>query len=650
MNSLANAMTGAGAQCPELTAKEIAKQIKPDMLNKTLSLRIFAAEIMQQTLLSTKHFLPLQPTDLDQNLYFCFRALDCSDINVQDAAAKLTGKILVSTQLASAKQIRKGTDVALHSFTLEETMQYLSNQFHNAKSSLCLKIGIIKSYAEMFKSFGAEWMEANYIRVARHLLTHLLNNSSQQAALSTSAKNVEMSLQERLALRKFVRYLMSDVIAKDVLGEQAQVLAIRELSRYWLKMWPPVMKGETPPNSWTLIAVLEQVSELIKYVGSVAQTIEQQVLDPLTTLLSHPNRGVQLAASVCLQDFCSIVPHQLTKLTSDFYKSLQQAIGDLGVLKQGSSTLLNKCRGNASALGAISSIISQNHLAVSYEYNAWIFSLATQLLKSVSERKEGSDGQQDVNLVFSKVETAWILIGALMKAGPNFVSLHLSQLLLIWRSALPKPQIREVTKERERSPNAWVFMLKARLLAISSLLNFLKYNHQLVTTEVAKRIVALLNHTWVVLNQAPNGLEVVGPAPFLDVSLNEVKMFLRASLFHCYRKLKIYSVFEGHWAALLRACIESYTSADEASIAGIKQPTAKNTSLKLFDVACYGMTSSLFTISKKEADIQQYVSFPKIYFASLNIQCLKGMKMILYFYAIGMLMRHSRNRSRCLFT
>jgi len=143
--------------------------------------------------------------------------------------------------------------------------------------------------------------------------------------------------------------------------------------------------------------------------------------------------------------------------------------------------------GHAYGLAALVSIIPQRPLYVSYDVSAKVVDMATQLLKRA--------GEHDVKVAGLEVEVAWTLIASLTSLGPNFVRPHLSQLLVLWRIALPKPITKDSASNAGRSVPEWLFLLHIRESALGAIWCFLQHNSPtLVTLDVVSRVDSLLSN------------------------------------------------------------------------------------------------------------------------------------------------------------
>lgn len=124
--------------------------------------------------------------------------------------------------------------------------------------------------------------------------------------------------------------------------------------------------------------------------------------------------------------------------------------------------------GHAHALAALINLIPHQPLYVSFDLSAKCMSLAIQLLKQ--------SGNHELHISGIEIQVAWIIVGALMSLGPNFVRLHLPQLLILWRNALPKPTSKDASAAQVRGENEWAFLLHIRECTLGAILSFLEHN------------------------------------------------------------------------------------------------------------------------------------------------------------------------------
>jgi hypothetical protein len=124
-----------------------------------------------------------------------------------------------------------------------------------------------------------------------------------------------------------------------------------------------------------------------------------------------------------------------------------------------------------------------------------------------------------------------------MTLGPNFVKIHLSQLLLLWKNALPKPLNRDNMVQRNLFELS--FLTHVRECALGSILTFLQFNSRLLTLDVTKRLAAMLQNTTMFLNTLPakkttdDVSQKLSPA----LQLHDFDLMVRRRVLQCYTKL-----------------------------------------------------------------------------------------------------------------
>jgi len=217
--------------------------------------------------------------------------------------------------------------------------------------------------------------------------------------------------------------------------------------------------------------------------------------------------------------------------------------------------------GHAYGLAALVSIIPQRPLYVSYDVSAKVLDMAMQLLKRA--------GEHDVKVAGIEIEVAWTLIASLMSLGPNFVRPHLSQLLVLWRNALPKPTSKDSVNNAARSVSEWLFLLHIRESALGAIWCFLKHNSStLVTLDVARRIASLLSNA---LSFANNFISqnvedhTDGQLPIVvkkGLSMRDREALLRRRVHQCFTALGFSSIAESTQTVLLQSVVILFASPD----------------------------------------------------------------------------------------
>jgi hypothetical protein len=160
---------------------------------------------------------------------------------------------------------------------------------------------------------------------------------------------------------------------------------------------------------------------------------------------------------------------------------------------------------------------------------ARVLSQATDLLKN--------SGSSELRVASTQIQVAWILIGGLMPLGPSFVKIHLSQLMLLWKNALPRPLGRANTAER--GPLETSFLAHVRECALGSMLSFLEFNAKLVTADGARRIAAMLQNTVAFLDEMalPKTAEDISQRLFPSLQMHDFAVMVRRRVLQCFTKL-----------------------------------------------------------------------------------------------------------------
>ncbi|KAJ8111037.1 hypothetical protein ONZ43_g5722 [Nemania bipapillata] len=179
--------------------------------------------------------------------------------------------------------------------------------------------------------------------------------------------------------------------------------------------------------------------------------------------------------------------------------------------------------------GAALSASPARPLYGSLDINNRVYSMATNLLKS--------SGQSELRVSSTQVQVAWILLGGLMSLGPNFVKIHLSQLLVLWKNALPKPLAKD--NFTHRSILEVSFLTHVKECALGCILSFLQFNSRLLTVDVSKRIATMLQGTMAFLKLLPSKKTTDDISQRLTpaLQLQDLDMMAQRRVLQCYVKL-----------------------------------------------------------------------------------------------------------------
>ena len=402
--------------------------------------------------------------------------------------------------------------------SLPDILRQLSSQYHRSTTSNRLRAGVAHCYTRLLSGLEPSIVEANYGRIVHHLTAELLSNAS-----------VTHDRYRLLTTRRYVQRILADCIGSRILGETGRLNATRTLINDVLKNYPPVLKEVPEPSKHALVAVLDALASLIRSLGAAFNSAGDGCREALVQVLQHPSYTVQIHASHCLRAFVVACPQQLLSCASICMNSVIRELNVLTADRQSP----RRCVGYANGLAAVLSISPSQPLYSSIEISSRVLSTAIELLKSSSKA--------ELRVAGTQVQVAWILIGGLMALGPNFVKIHLSQFLLLWRNALPKPLTRENTAQRQ-TPEI-IYLTHVRECTLGSILSFLEFNGRLITTDVAKRVATMLQNTVEYLEYLPRKrlIDDASQKLFSSLQFQDVVLMVRRRVLQCYSKLISFS-------------------------------------------------------------------------------------------------------------
>ena len=402
--------------------------------------------------------------------------------------------------------------------SLGEILRQLSNQYLRSANSNKVKATLAHCYVKVLQGFGPSTVEAMFSRILDHFLTDLL-----------SSPLLSYDRHRLLLTRRFVNRILSNCISSKILGESGRLMAAKVIINDVLKNYPQVLKEAPAPHKNSLVGALDALSYLITSLGSAFRPAADGCRDALLQVLQHPSYTVQVHAASCLRTFVLTCPQQLLSCASICMNCLNRELGLLGGPKQAP----RRCTGYANGLAAVLGISPSQPLYSSLEICSRVLAVATELLKSSS--------QADLRIAGTQVQVSWILIGGLMALGPAFVKIHLSQFLLLWRNALPKPLTKENTAQRSSAEIQYLTLV--RDCTLGSILLFLEFNSRLVTIDVAKRLAAMLQNTNEFLDNlvVRKNMEDSALRGTSSLSMQDLILMVRRRVLQCYSRLISFS-------------------------------------------------------------------------------------------------------------
>ncbi|KEZ42926.1 hypothetical protein SAPIO_CDS5372 [Scedosporium apiospermum] len=415
--------------------------------------------------------------------------------------------------------------ILTYSFT--EVLEILSNRYVRSSTSNRARAGIGVCYGKLLRRLGEKAVESNYLSLVENLAVEILGHN-------TIANN-----RYRLLIsRRIVEVVLHDIVGHKVLGEAGQIQAATALINNILKNYPQALPERPEPAKNTLTTALGALASLIKALGSAANNFADICRDGLLQVLQHPSYAVQVYASSCMKTFVLACPQQLLQCLTICMNSLSRELTHLGTGRSSP----RRCIGFAHGLAATLSASPSRPLYGSVDVNSRVLTMATNLLKS--------SGQSELRVSSTQIQVAWILIGGLMSLGPNFVKIHLSQLLLLWKNALPKPLAKDNTSTRSLLEAS--FLAHVRECALGSILAFLQFNQRLLTVDVCKRIATMLQNTTAFLRTLPSKktTDDISQRLIPALQLQDIYMMVQRRVLQCYVKLVTTSPAGGSEALL----------------------------------------------------------------------------------------------------
>lgn len=399
------------------------------------------------------------------------------------------------------------------SYSLLEILRLLSTQFCKAATPNRARAGIAVCYVKVFKALGESVVEQKYGEIAQHLYKDILEYQGWQ-----------FNQYRQLLARNFVRIILERVIG-SMLGETAQLNACRFLLNEIIKDYPQAVKERPEPSKATLTGAVSTLTSLIKRVDTAIGDLAESCREGLLQVLQHPSYTVQIHTARALRAFVVACPQQLLPSVTICMNSVSRELS----LLSGAQRNPRRCVGYAYGLAAILSTSSEHPLYGSLDVYARVLQQATSLLKSA--------GSSDLRVSSCQVQVAWIMIGGLMSLGPNFVKIHLSQLMLLWRNALPKPVPNDSISKRSMLELS--YLAHVRECALGSIKAFLTHNQRLLTSDVSRRLSGMLENTVTFLQSLPSKKTSDDPSNRLSkaLQLQDYDVMVRRRVFECFSQL-----------------------------------------------------------------------------------------------------------------
>jgi hypothetical protein len=596
--ALGKVVAGVGSGVDETTAREIWKHARAAASGDKSSLvQSNACWCLEQLLTSTLFFG--NSNDFDTLKSTVWKTIETSSSATRHAAASCLAAALVKSysedaskdvvpKIRKPKKPTKKHSMAIEdgeeierlgspspkkpvvqlSLSLREILRQISAQYVRSSIGSKVRIGLASCYQQVLIRLNGKVVEEQYSQVASHFLTDVLSHP-----------NIIFNRYRLLLTRKFVKYILEDVVGRRILGECSQLNAVRWLVNDMLKNYPQAILERPEPSKNALTGTLSALSSLFLSLGSAVAIVGESCREGLLQVLQHPSYTVQVQTSYCLRSFVLACPPQLLSCLTICINSLNRELNQLTGPRHSS----RRCVGYANGLAAMLSTSRLQPLYGSVDVYSKVLSLATELLKSSSS--------SELRVSATQVQVAWILIGGLMPLGPSFVKIHLTQLLLLWKNALPRPLTKDNMAQRGNLEMG--FLTHVRECALGSILAFLEFNSRLVTTDGSKRIATMLQNTIMFLDSLPplKSTEDISQRLSPSLQLHDLALMVRRRVLQCFSKL-VHLSHLGHsemlaQSNLLSLALSSFADPDTSIPKTLESSIANSASSfdSLWDVA-----------------------------------------------------------------
>ncbi|KAK5941864.1 hypothetical protein PMZ80_005815 [Knufia obscura] len=410
-------------------------------------------------------------------------------------------------------EIAPSTRSTVHlSMTLTDILKTISAQYVKPATTNKARSALGTCYKAVLEGLPEKVVQEKYNDIADHFFYDVLSYAS------ISSNRVRLLLS-----RKIVNDVLSNLIATQLLTENGQIHAARWLINDVLKNYPQVLQGRREPSKHALTAALRALSILLSRLGPAATVFQDSCREALFQVAKHPSYTVQVHAASCFRTFVTACPAQLARTLDGAMVQLKKE------LEQVDGKLFKRASVYGLAVAAMLRSARDSPLSGSIDSFSKIFAYATELLKA--------SATSELRLCAAQVQIAWTLLGGLMTLGPNFVKVHINQLLLLWRNALPAPLTSDNTSRRSQLELS--FLTHVREAALAALSAFLEYNSNLVTSDGSRRISTMLQNSIAFADGLPTTRQTEDLANrlFSSLQLHDHAVNLRRRILQCTIKI-----------------------------------------------------------------------------------------------------------------
>lgn len=399
------------------------------------------------------------------------------------------------------------------SYTLPELLRILSAAYCRPVTSKKGRAGVAVAYIKVFRALGESVVEQHYADIARHFFNDVLSHPSFMYG----------NKYRLLISRRMVHVILSKVVGR-MLGETAQLNAAKHLLNDIIKDYPKAVNERSEPGKQVLVGALSTLTTLITDLDAAAGGIADSAREGLLQVLQHPSFTVQIYAARALRTFVLACPQQMLPTVTICMNSVNRELSQLTSTTTTEKKSPRRCLGYAHGLAAVLSTSSSHPLYGSVDVYARVLQQATSLLKSA--------GSSELRISACQVQVAYVMLGGLMSLGPNFVKIHLNQLMLLWKNAL-------AAGGGQRAMLELSYLAHVRECALGSIKAFMTFNQRLLTSDVSRRLSGMLENAVSFLSSLPDRKTSDEPANRLSpaLQLQDYEAMVRRRVFQCFSQL-----------------------------------------------------------------------------------------------------------------
>ncbi|THH31382.1 hypothetical protein EUX98_g2812 [Antrodiella citrinella] len=282
LTALGNTAHSAKRAMTDTLTKDVIKQMRQAVGDKALPVVRAATQVL--ILMHPAGDTSRTAAEIESLVSLCIKHLETADYPTRLSLAKLAGHILASSQVersvltAESKKNKKTDDkededaiaTTVHAaedlkpiMTPTEMLSQLSSHFNKVQTTQKTRIGIFSLYLSVLTALGPAFVERNYGLIVEHFMLEIIANPRNSS-----------SRHEVLIVRTLVGTVLRELVGIRMLGEQAQIFAIQELSSAYLKRWPAMLPGQSAPSALMLVIALREVAGLLQQLGNAPPLVQ----------------------------------------------------------------------------------------------------------------------------------------------------------------------------------------------------------------------------------------------------------------------------------------------------------------------------------------------------------------------------------------